>query len=218
MITVKRDRVAALDFVHLWHGVRAFGVCHSRILPRYPSRTLGLWISNCTTTLPFCDCQFGSDCNMYCCARGQKMSMENQWEPDMERNLGILYEGREDDRVPFECIREYLCYPAKFRHGERTLIADLPKKSSNGRAVRLFESRCAARFFTVAVQPDADRPSVIYESGSGSEMAHLAAEVAQAYHENLPLTENDLSRRMAMAAADGMFVPEPWRRDYPVCC
>jgi hypothetical protein len=29
-----------------------------------------------------------------------------------------------------------------------------------------------------------------------------------------PLTENDLSRRMAMAAADGMFVPVPWREDY----
>jgi hypothetical protein len=41
-------------------------------------------------------------------------------------------------------------------------------------------------------------------------MAQMA-EVAQAYHENLPLTENDLSRRMAMAAANDMFVPEPWR-------
>ena len=140
--------------------------------------------------------------------------MTNQWEPDTDEKLGILYEGRDDDRVPFECIKQYLHYPAKFRHGERTLIADLPKETSDGRDVKHYESRCAARFFTVAVLPDADRPGVIYESGSGSKMAQMAAEVAHAYHGNLPLTENALSRRMAMAAADGMFVPEPWREDY----
>jgi len=142
------------------------------------------------------------------------MTMEKRWEPDTHEKLGILYETREDDTAPFECIKEYLRYPAKFRHGERTLIADLPKETSDGRDVRVFETRCAARFFTVAVLPDADRPGVIYESGSGSKMAQMAAEVAKAHHENLPLTENDLSRWMAMAAADGMFVPKPWCGDY----
>jgi hypothetical protein len=84
--------------------------------------------------------------------------MENQWKPDKDEKLGIPYEEREDDRVPFECIKQYLRYPAKFRHGERTLIADLPKETSDGRDVKLFESRCAARFFTVAVLPDAEHP------------------------------------------------------------
>jgi hypothetical protein len=77
--------------------------------------------------------------------------------------------------------------------------------------VKVFETRCAAGFFTVVVLPDADRPGVIYESGSGSKTARMAAEVAKAYHENLPLTENDLSRRVA--AAGGMFVAQPWRGD-----
>jgi hypothetical protein len=48
-------------------------------------------------------------------------------------------------------------------------------------------------------------------------MAQMAAEVAKAYHENFPLTENDLSRRMQMAAADEMFVLKPWRGDYLNC-
>ena len=143
--------------------------------------------------------------------------MENRWEPDAHEKLGILYEQRVGDTAPFECIKQYLRYPAKFRHAERTLIADLPKETSDGRDVKVFESRCAASFFTVVVLPDADRPGVIYESGSGSEMAQMAAEVAKAYHENLPLTENDLSRRMAMASADGMFIPEPWREDHSDC-
>ena len=140
--------------------------------------------------------------------------MEKQREPDTDDKLAILYEARADDPAPFECIKQYLRYPAKFRHGERTLIADLPKETAEGRGVRVLETRCAASFFAVVVLPDADRPGVIYESGSGSKMAQMAAEVAKAYHENLPLTENDLSRRMAMAAADGMFVPVPWREDY----
>ena len=143
--------------------------------------------------------------------------MENQWEPDTDEKLGILYEGRDDDRVPFECIKQYLRYPAKFRHGEWTLIADLPKSTHEERNVKVFETRCAASFFTVVVLPDADRPGVIYESGSGSKMAQMAADVAKAYHENLPLTENDLSRRMAMAEAEGMFVLKPWRGDYLDC-
>jgi len=142
------------------------------------------------------------------------MNMENRWEPDAHEKLGILYERREGDTAPFECIKRYLRYPAKFRHAERTLIADLPKETFDGRDVKVFESRSAASFFTVVVLPDANRPGIIYESGSGSKMAQMAAEVAKAYHENLPLTENDLSRRMAMAAADGMFVPVPWRGDY----
>ncbi len=145
------------------------------------------------------------------------MNMENRWEPDTSEKLGILYEQREGDTAPFECIKRYLCYPAKFRHAEGTLIADLPKSAHEGRNVRVFETRCAATFFTVVVLPDADRPGIIYESGSGSKMAQMAAEVAKAYHENLPLTENDLSRRMAMAATDGMFVPVPWRGDYSDC-
>ena len=143
--------------------------------------------------------------------------MEKQREPDTDDKLAILYEARADDPAPFECIKQYLRYPAKFRHAERTLIADLPKETSDGRDVKVFESRCAASFFTVVVLPDADRPGVIYESGSGSEMAQMAAEVAKAYHENLPLTENDLSRRMAMAEAEGMFVLKPWRGDYLDC-
>jgi hypothetical protein len=145
------------------------------------------------------------------------MIMEKQWEPDTREKLSTLYEGREDDTVPFECIKQYLHYPAKFRHAERTLIADLPKETPEGRYVKVFESRCAASFFTVAVLPDADRPGLIYESGTGSKMAQMAAEVAKAYHKNLPLTENDLSRRMAMAAADEMFVLKPWREDYLNC-
>jgi hypothetical protein len=145
------------------------------------------------------------------------MTMEKQWEPDTNEKLAILYERREDDTTPFECIKQYLRYPAKFRHAERTLIADLPKETSEGRDVKVFESRCAASFFTVAVLPDADRPGVIYESGTGSKMARMAAEVAKAYHENLPLTENELSRRMQMAAADEMFVLKPWRGDYLNC-
>ena len=142
------------------------------------------------------------------------MTKEKQWEPDTDEKLGTLYERREGDTAPFECIKQYLRYPAKFRHAERTLIADLPKQTSDGRDVRVFESRSAASFFTVVVRPDANRPGIIYESGSGSKMAQMAAEVARAYHENLPLTENDLSRRMAMAAAEFMFVSEPWREDY----
>jgi hypothetical protein len=144
------------------------------------------------------------------------MTVEKQWEPDTSGKLAILYEGREDDMVPFECIKQYLRYPAKFRHAERTLIADLPKEASEGRDVKVFESRCAASFFTVVVLPDADRPGLIYESGTDSKMARMSAEVAKAYHENLPLTENDLSRRMQMAAADEMFVLKPWREDYLV--
>jgi hypothetical protein len=144
----------------------------------------------------------------------RSMTMEKQWEPDTDGKLAILYETREDDTAPFECIKQYLRYPARFRHGERTLIADLPKSTHEGRNVRVFEARCAASFFTVVVLPDANRAGIIYESGSGSKMAQMAAEVAKTYHENLPQTENDLSRRMAMAAADGMFVPEPWRDDY----
>jgi hypothetical protein len=147
----------------------------------------------------------------------ERMTVEKQWEPDTNGKLAILYERREDDTVPFECIKQYLRYPAKFRHAELTLIADLPKETSEGRDVKVFESRCAASFFTVVVLPDADRPGVIYESGSGSTMAQMAAEVAKAYHENLPLTENDLSRRMQMAAADDMFVLKPWREDYLTC-
>jgi hypothetical protein len=42
--------------------------------------------------------------------------MEKQWEPDRNEKLAILYEGQEDDTTPFECIKQYLCYPAKFRH------------------------------------------------------------------------------------------------------
>src|SRR5208283_6221955 len=112
--------------------------------------------------------------------------MEKQWEPDTDGKLAILYETREDDTASFDCIKQYLCYPAKFRHGERTLIADLPKSTHEGRNVKVFETRCAASFFTVVVLPDADRAGVIYERGSGSEMAQVAAEVAKAHHENLP--------------------------------
>ena len=143
--------------------------------------------------------------------------MEKPWEPDADEKLAILYETRADDTPPFECISQYLRYPQRFRHGGRTLIAELPKGTSDGRNVKVFETRCAASFFTVVVLPDADRPGLIYESGSGSKMARMAAEVAKAYHENLPLTENDLSRRVAMAAADSMFVAQPWRGDYPGC-
>jgi hypothetical protein len=147
----------------------------------------------------------------------ERMTVEKQWEPDTDGKRAILYERREDDTAPFECIKQYLRYPARFRHAERTLIADLREKTSEGRDVKVFESRCAASFFTVVVLPDADRPVVIYESGTGSEMAQMAAEVAKAYHENLPLTENDLSCRMQMAAADEMFVLKPWRGDYLNC-
>jgi hypothetical protein len=45
----------------------------------------------------------------------------------------------------------------------------------------------------------------------------MAAEVAKTYHENLPLTENDLSRRMAIEAADEMFVLKPWCEDFLNC-
>jgi hypothetical protein len=140
--------------------------------------------------------------------------MEKQWEPDTNEMFALLYEGREDDTVAFDCIKQYLRYPTKFRHAEWTLIADLSKETAEGRDVKLFEARCAARFFMVVVLPDADRPGVIYESGTGSKMARMAAEVAKAYHENLPLTENDLSRRIAMAGADDMFILKPWRGDY----
>src|ERR1019366_3955834 len=73
------------------------------------------------------------------------MTMEKQREPDTDDKLAILYEARADDPAPFECIKQYLRYPAKFRHAERTLIADLPKETSDGRDVKVFESRCAAR-------------------------------------------------------------------------
>src|ERR1700693_5508864 len=102
------------------------------------------------------------------------MTMEKRWEPDKDEKLAILYEARADDPAPFECIKQYLRYPAKFRHGERTLIAELPKETSEGRDVKVFETHCAASFFTVIVLPDADRPGVIYESGSGSKVARLA--------------------------------------------
>src|ERR1035441_5354499 len=77
--------------------------------------------------------------------------MENRWEPDAHEKLGILYEQRVGDTAPFECIKQYLRYPAKFRHAERTLIADLPKSAHEGRNVKVFETRCAASFFTVVV-------------------------------------------------------------------
>ncbi len=44
-------------------------------------------------------------------------------------------------------------------------------------------------------------------------MANLGAEIARAYDDNLPITENDLSQRMSLATADEMLVSKPWIAD-----
>ncbi len=84
------------------------------------------------------------------------MTMEKQLEPDEDIKLAPLYERRKDDTEPFDLIERYLQYPSLFRHGERTLIAHLPHETGQGRPVRVFETRCPARFFTAVIFPDAD--------------------------------------------------------------
>lgn len=127
--------------------------------------------------------------------------------------MALLYEGRPEDREVFQVIAQYLRYPAKFRHSDWTLIADLPKQNPNGRDVLVFEGRYPAQFYKVVVKPDGDKPGLIYGTGSGHDCGRMAATLAFQWHEFGEVRGETVERVREMERKD-MLVPHPWQENY----
>jgi hypothetical protein len=69
--------------------------------------------------------------------------------------------------------------PKRFIHSECTLIATVPAEE-DGQEARIYETRMPASFFRVEIKAGAGKPGWRMTTGSGSEMAWLAGEVALA--------------------------------------
>ena len=92
----------------------------------------------------------------------------------MEQNHSHLYE-TSDLKLLFG---DKWCGPDTLKHGERTLIAVYPKKSSVGEKAKVYCTALPAQFYTVITKFGHEK--CIFGTGSGDEMAALAKSMAEA--------------------------------------
>ena len=85
--------------------------------------------------------------------------------------LASLYRSREDDLLRQRLGAAYQP-PEIFEHGRETLVAQMPAENEEGLAVRVFETRAPAAFYTIEAGPYRLR------TGSGEDMGDLAAAIA----------------------------------------
>lgn len=101
----------------------------------------------------------------------------------------FLYDARYDarDYEGLELIQEYWCGPKRFPHGDKCLVARIPKRpeDGDGQPVDVYVCAMPARFYTVEAKLAEDSVgwqlhAWSLETGSGVEMAELASRMALA--------------------------------------
>ena len=86
--------------------------------------------------------------------------MEKRWEPDTDESLQSCMKREQMIQRPSSASANICATRRNSAMGSETKLRSAERNIWRGRNVKVFETRCAAGFFTVVVLPDADRPGL----------------------------------------------------------